>query len=443
VVELSAQSIGGRGAGVRVEGVLRVSDRILLTDRRGAEASLAGGNRRLDALERLEAAWGIGTEGATLEARITALEQALTAAAAEPASEIRLAKVVSRLTDVAATLRSASDTVRQERERADAAIATEVRTLNAALAQVEELNIAIGKAQVAGDGALGLIDQRQQAIDRISAIVPVREMERDRGMVALFTPAGLALVDGTAVTVGFTPTPTIVAEMSYAGGALGGITVNGETMPGGGATGRLTGGSLAAAFALRDEVLPERQAALDALARDLIERFEDPAVDPTLAGGDPGLLTDAGAALDPLATTGLAGRLAVNAAVDPAAGGQLFRLRDGVNATAAGPVGRADQLDAWLDALAAKRVIAGGGQALSAAGHAAAATGALGAARLEAEDEVGFAAARYNGLRERELALGVDTDAEMQTLLLVEQSYAANARVIETVDLLIRRLMEI
>jgi flagellar hook-associated protein 1 FlgK len=443
VVELGAQSIGGRGAGVKIEGILRVSDRLLLTDRRGAEANLAAGNRRLDTLERLEAAWGIGTDGATLEARIAALEKALTAAAGDPSSEIRLTHVVSRLTDVATTLRTSSDAIGQERERADAAIATEVDKLNTALAQVEALNAQIGKARTAGDDALGLVDQRQRVIDRISAIVPVREVERNRGMVALFTTTGLTLVDERAVAFGFTQTTTIVPEMSFAGGALGGLTLNGDPVPGGGAVGRMTGGSLAATFALRDEVLPAEQAALDAVARDLIERFEDPAVDPTLVPGDAGLLTDAGGALDPADTVGLAARLGVNAAVDPAAGGALFRLRDGVNATAAGPVGRTDQLDAWLDALAGRRALAGGGAARSAAGHAAAATGALGAARLEAEDEVGFAAARFNGLRERELALGVDTDAEMQTLLLVEQSYAANARVIETVDFLIRRLMEI
>jgi flagellar hook-associated protein 1 FlgK len=133
----------------------------------------------------------------------------------------------------------------------------------------------------------------------------------------------------------------------------------------------------------------------------------------------------------------------VNAAIDPAEGGALFRLRDGVNASVAGPVGRGDQLDAWLDALAARRPLAAGGTARSAAGHAAAASAEIGAARLAAEESTGFAAAYFNGLKERELALGVDTDAEMQALLLVEQSYAANARVIETIDDLFRRLMEI
>ncbi len=75
---------------------------------------------------------------------------------------------------------------------------------------------------------------------------------------------------------------------------------------------------------------------LDGMARDLYERFADPALDPTIAAGDPGLFTDRGAAFDPADEVGLAGRIAVNAAVDPAQGGQSWRLRDGIYAAAPG-----------------------------------------------------------------------------------------------------------
>lgn len=443
VLELSPLSIGGRGAGVQIDGIVRVGDRVLLADRRGAEARLAADSERLEALSRIEASWGLGTAGATIEDRIAALESALVAAAGDPSSDARLSTLGGRLQDLARTLRTSSDAVVQERQRADARIAIDVDTLNASLAQVEELNAQIGKARVAGEDAHALVDQRQRVIDRISAIVPVAEVERERGMVALVTTTGLTLLDGRAAVVGFSTTPTITPDMTFAGGALGGLTIDGQPVPGSGAAGRLSGGSLSANVTLRDAVLPAEQDRLDAVARDLIDRFADPAVDPTLSPGDAGLLTDGGAPFDPLDAIGLAGRITVNAAVDPAAGGALFRLRDGVGAATAGPVGQAGQLDAWIAALDAARPLAGGGPGRSAAGHAAAATAALGANRLRAEEDVGFASARYEGLRERELALGVDTDAEMQTLLVVEQSYAANARVIETIDFLIRRLMEI
>jgi len=54
-----------------------------------------------------------------------------------------------------------------------------------------------------------------------------------------------------------------------------------------------------------------------------------------------------------------------------------------------------------------------------------------------------FASARYGVLREAELADGVDSDHEMQMLLRIEQAYAANARVMQTVQSMIQTLMEI
>ena len=42
-----------------------------------------------------------------------------------------------------------------------------------------------------------------------------------------------------------------------------------------------------------------------------------------------------------------------------------------------------------------------------------------------------------------ELETGVDTDAEMQKLLLIEQAYAANAKVMTAADEMIQLLLQI
>ena len=63
--------------------------------------------------------------------------------------------------------------------------------------------------------------------------------------------------------------------------------------------------------------------------------------------------------------------------------------------------------------------------------------------RVLGDEDLSFAAARWDALRQAELADGVDTDQEMQKLLLIEQAYAANAKVIQTIGTLIQRLMEI
>jgi flagellar hook-associated protein 1 FlgK len=188
----------------------------------------------------------------------------------------------------------------------------------------------------------------------------------------------------------------------------------------------------------------EAQSRIDAVARDLYERFADPAVDPTIAGTDPGLFTDSGGAFLAADEVGLAGRLRINAAVDPAAGGAVWRLRAGLSAAAPNDPGDGTLLRAMTDALEAARSPASGpfaGQPRS-AGALADELGALWNAETQAlETTLSYSGSRADALRTLHLQDGVDTDQEMQKLLLIEQAYAANARVISTVDQMIQTLI--
>ena len=61
--------------------------------------------------------------------------------------------------------------------------------------------------------------------------------------------------------------------------------------------------------------------------------------------------------------------------------------------------------------------------------------------RLDAETEASFTSARYGALQDLELGAGVDTDRELQDLLLIERAYAANAKVVQTVDDMMKILL--
>ena len=64
------------------------------------------------------------------------------------------------------------------------------------------------------------------------------------------------------------------------------------------------------------------------------------------------------------------------------------------------------------------------------------------ALRLSAQSEQSFASAKLSALTDLEAQNGIDTDQEMQDLLVIEKNYAANAKVIQAVadmiDTLIR-----
>ena len=442
VLAVSSQQVGGSSAGVKIDGVVRVVDRGIISERRLADAAMGGADRTVDTLARIETAFSPPDDPAGVGGRLVALETALGAAAADPASDQRLSLVVTRLNELSNGLNQAGRTVQGLRQDADAAIARDVDTLNTTLAQVQKLNKDIARMGAQGVDPSALMDQRQLAIDKIASIVPLREILQKDGAVALWSVSGAQLLDGAPAQIGFAATPTIVADMTLAAGGLQGLTINGQPA-GTDGVGRLSGGSLGAAFALRDDTLVQAQTGLDQVAADLIVRFADPAVDPSVAPGTAGLLTDGGGPHDPADIVGLAQRLSVNAAVDPTRGGALSRLRDGVQAAATGPAGQSAQLVRFGDALTARQSIDATIAPSSAAGQIARVASLFASARVGGEEAQTFATARRDSLMASELATGVDSDAELQMLLRVEQAYAANAKVMETIQSLIQRLMEI
>ena len=424
-------------SGVRVEGVVRHVDSQVLTDRRFASAEFGYRSDTTQFLTSVEDAIGTPDQPGSLSARLSDFDNSLIVAGSRPEASERLESSALAARDLTVALNAASDVVQDARAQADRSIAAQIDRLNDALTAVQDVNSQITAFSAQRKDTSALQDQRQVLIDEITEMVPVRVVPRDHGAVALFSTGGAILLDGGAAEIGFDPSNTVTPYMSIGGGTLSGITINGFSVSTSSETGRLRGGTLGAQFEIRDELAPEAQSQLDALARDLIERFEDPTVDPTLTAGQPGLFTDQGAALDPAAEEGLASRIALNGLVDPAQSGETWRLRDGLGAAAPGDVGNATLLNALSDALSSARTPASGAfgtGAFTALDLNAAYASQLGTARLRSDQQLSFASAQLNELTQLERADGVDTDVELQRLMIVEQAYAANARVIQTVD---------
>ena len=430
-----------------VAGVVLAQDTAATASRRRTDAEAGAQDTALTALARLGDALGLPEEAGSLAGRAAAFETALLAAANDPSADAALGNAVAAAGTYAKSLSSLSTETQRLRMDADATIAQQVETVNRNLKSIEAINREIRMLRASGGDAAALINERNNLIDSITSILPINAVNRSDGSVALYTAGGATLLDGSAAELGFVATPTITQDMTLASGALSGLTLNGRPVSVEEGSGGLGGGSLGALFTLRDDTLPRMADQLDALAEDLVLRFQDSGVDPTLAPGDPGLFTDGGAAYDPADLAGLAMRLQLFDAVDPAAGGEVWRLRDGLAAAAPGETGDAGLLSG-LYAVAVEPRVPGSAMADVTAGSlsglAAALTDGVAAARARAEEEMSYVSAIGTALAEAEsAATGVNTDAELQRLLLVEQSYAANARVISAVDRMISALMEI
>ncbi|GAB4283135.1 MAG: flagellar hook-associated protein FlgK [Roseovarius sp.] len=435
-----------RGGGVLVRGIARQVDPALLGARRAADGELAAAQVRARFATDLERLAGSADEPGSLPGRLAAFEAALVAAAARPEEEGRLQEAVHSAGALAGSLNHISRQLQAMRGDAEAQIAQAVSNVNEQLRQIHMLNARIIDAANAGHPTASFEDQRRVVLDQLAAELPIRLAMRDNGAVAVYAEGGAVLLDGKPAELSFTAANAITPQMTAEGGQLARLAVNGRAVAPSTIFGHDGAGRISALFDLRDRLAPEAQGRLDALARELVMRFQEPGLDPTRASGDAGLFTDAGAAFDAASETGLALRLSLDPRVDPAAGGAPWRLRDGLGAATPGDSGDATLLNDLAAAMARPAAMASGGLGgtqRSLAGHVATLVARFGQDRLAQEQLVAFATANQAGLTQAEQGMGVDTDAEMQHLLLVEQAYGANARVISVIDDLMDTLLRI
>lgn len=436
-LSLSAAHPGG---GVVVNGVIRAGDPVLLSDRRQAQAGSAAADLRQSFLRGMESNIGEPGTGHSLTDRIAALGAALDTASLAPSSPAGLTGVLRSGQDLTGQLNALSAQTQSMRMLAEQSIAQDVRALNDTLAQVAVLNRQIPRMTAMRQDVSGLIDQRQVLIDRIASIVPLRELAGDGGTVTLYTTGGAALLDGHASEFTFVESGTIAPNS----GLLSGLQMNGRPVA---VTenGPLGGGSLTAAFTQRDITAPVLQGQLDAVARDLITRFESADTAAT-ATGQAAFLTDAGQRFSAGNELGLAARISVSSAADPARGGEVWRIWSGMSAAAPAAVSDTALLDRMSGQLLASRPTASGGFPTvmrTAVDLGATLLSAVSSERLAAESRASFSAGQVSLLRQREAELGVDSDAEVQALLQIETAFAANTRVIQAVDDMLQQLLRI
>lgn len=444
--QLDLQTLGQGLAGVGVIGVTRQSDPLILSDRRQADAEVAFSDTRAQFLGAMERVIGTPDQPSSLSALVSAFEARLTSASGNPESVAHLQDAIGGAGDLINGLNRAAETIGKERTEADTAISDAVARINTLLGQIRDVNASLGSKGRQDHHGASLLDQRQSLVDQLAEFIPVQSVPRENNMIALFTSGGAILLDGTPAELGFTSSNLVAPHMTVENGLLSGLSMNGFDIPGSGPSSPVGGGRLAALFSVRDDLAVTAQSQVDAVARDLVERFQQAGLDPTSAPGTAGLFTDAGSAFAPTDEVGLAGRIAVNGLVDPDQGGATWRLRDGLGAAAPGSPGNGSLIADLVAVLQENRSLASappGSPARSAAHHVGAMTTRFGQERLSIDQALSFASARRGELTDLERRDGVDSDAELQTLLLIEQAYAANARMIQTIDEMMQAILRI
>lgn len=458
-VAARAVQVDGQGIGVRSLAPSRDVDEALVTALNARRAAAAGAEVRLRLLQGIEAAHGRTEAGDGLGDLTAALRAGFEDLRADPAEPGRQAALLLDAVALAARLNETSAAVQQARQQTQDGIVAEVARINDTLREIAALTREI-RDQVALTGnAAALEDRRDAAIARLSESLEVRALKREDGTIVLVARGGMVLpLDERADAFATADASLGPSAFHGAGGTIPGITLGGVDVTRG-----LIGGRLAEYVALRDATLPRYQAELDLAAANLAARFEGQGL--RLFTDAAGTVPDPGVPYAGSAMLGFAGTIRVNAAVatNPAL------LRDGTHAVAGsitgpsaftpnppgGPAGFTTMLDRVLD-------FTFGREAQASIGWPPIATGGLGpdgtlsspfgapptleayaglltaihtADRAAASAALSEAQALVSGLEARfAQRSGVDVDQEMAAMVALQNAYAANARVLSTVQ---------
>ena len=371
-------------------------------------------------------------DGTSPADRFNDFQNSLTTLVNMPSSNGAQTSVALAAEDLVRSVKGAATTLSTTLNDVNMEIRYEVADLNTALYQLRDLN-ASGSGFTPGSLEAAQFDEKVDTIlDQISGIVDTRIHRSSNGSISLYTVSGAALLEGRVVQdVTFNPSDGTLMAGSQD------ITPFKDGVRG------IQHGSLAGLSELKRETIPQFSQQLDEYARGLIQTFEE--ADASLAPGEAGLFTDNGIAFDPANITGLASRLQINSKISSTGEAEVWRIRDGLGATSPGAGSETVQINAFLAGLdTAMNAATGTGipAEVTLRDFSAEMITSQAATRARAENDYNAAASAAEVVMSaRRNSEGVNIDDEMQQLLLIEQSYAANSRVLTAVSEMIDTLI--
>lgn len=431
--------------------VNRATDTPLFYKMLGTTSTAAGQQALLKGLEKLQVTVGDTKLNQSAAARIGALNASLQLYAKEPDDPVLAQAVVTDANKLATMLNEATATVQQVREDADAAIAKSVDRINELLGQFDAVNRVIVKGTGSGVDISDDLDTRDRILAQLSEEIGISAVTRENNDMAIYTDSGVPLFEKMPRSVSFTPTATYSAGTIGSAVFIDGVQVTGNgPMP-------IHSGALVGHVSVRDDVAVSYQKQLDEIARGLIEAFaESDQVPPLTMPDATGLFTYPGAPGMPAgpALVGLAGKISVHVAIDPAQGGNLDLLRDGgvngpdyrYNPGAPGSnAAFSERVYGLIEELGAERAFdpsLGLGATGSLQGFSAASASWLEAGRKATTTDLDYQTTLLQHASEAlSNATGVNTDDETALMLQIEKSYSASAKLLSVINEMLNTLL--
>jgi flagellar hook-associated protein 1 FlgK len=273
VAALSTIVAAGNTVGVRVAQVQRALDLTLQAQFRSMAATATYADLAATYAGRLDTLFGTPGGATALDTLFANLTNALEGLTATPESIPAQMGVVGAGQALAQQLNVLTAEVQSMRSEAEEGLAHAVTEVNAALANIKDVNDRIVAQSANGIPPAALLDERDQYIAQLAQLMDIKVLNTDHSGIAIMTASGQMLFDGVPSRLFFdshgmlSPSSVWTTDSSRNVGTLA-VYANGQPIDLF-ASGAIRSGAIAAYRDLRDSILPQAQAQLDAIAAQL------------------------------------------------------------------------------------------------------------------------------------------------------------------------------
>jgi len=328
VANQQSLTVGDQPSGVKSGPTTREVDTALQSSLLGQNAVVSGLQTQQAALQQIDAVQGTPGQGGDLPDLVAQLGNAFSTLENDPSNQAQQSAVVAAAQTLSTQVNALGNAIATERQTAQNSIVAAVNSINSQLAGIGQLSNQIMQFQSEGVSTADLENQRDAAVSSLSKLIGIRSIAQPNGDLLVMTSSGLDLPIHTSTPPLATAGANLGANAYYPGGGVPAITLNGYDV-----TTQLAGGQLGANLTLRDATLPGYQGQLDEFAYTLSNRFAQQGLalftDPT--GNVP-------TPTAPPSQTGYVGYANIMQ-VNPAVAAQPSLVRDGTTPIPGSPTG--------------------------------------------------------------------------------------------------------
>jgi flagellar hook-associated protein 1 FlgK len=244
------------GSGVSLESTAAVRDPVLqlrIQQQTGEQGQL---DALLNGMQQVEAQFS--NQGSDIESQLSALFSSIAQLSTDPSKMSLRQAVLTAAGNLTSTFNNTGNNLLAQQSNLNLSVTQAVEQINTLTSQIASVNSQIASLQNLHQDASAFIDQRDQLITHLSALIDVSQIQTESG-ITLTTSDGTALVAGNQ-SFALTTEPDV--------SGLEHIFAQGTDITGG-----ISSGQLGGLLSVRDQKIPSVLSSLDTLAANLAAAF--------------------------------------------------------------------------------------------------------------------------------------------------------------------------